>query len=41
LGDEEIDKGEIGIKPLRSGDEPHVQQLLTIDAAIKYLKQQI
>jgi histidyl-tRNA synthetase len=41
LGDEEIDKGEIGIKPLRSGDEPHVQQLLTIDAAIEYLKQQI
>ncbi|MCW8826358.1 MAG: histidine--tRNA ligase [Gammaproteobacteria bacterium] len=37
LGDDEIDKGEIGIKPLRGGE----QQLLTVDAAIEYLQQQI
>ena len=39
LGDEEIDKGEIGIKPLRAGDGE--QQMLSIDAAIEYLQQQI
>ena len=37
LGDEEIDKGEIGIKPLRGGE----QQMFTIEAAIDYLKQEI
>lgn len=38
LGDEEIEKDEIGIKPLRGGGE---QQMLKIDAAIDYLKQHI
>ena len=42
LGDDEIDKGEIGIKPLRVGDDgSQEQQMLSIDAAIEYLQQQI
>ena len=38
LGDEEIEKGEIGVKPLRGGGE---QQMFTIDMAIDYLQQHI
>jgi len=41
LGDDEIDKGEIGVKPLRGGQDQQEQQMLTIDAAINYLEQQI
>ncbi|NOR51943.1 MAG: histidine--tRNA ligase [Gammaproteobacteria bacterium] len=37
LGDEEIEKGEIGVKPLRGGE----QQMFTIDAAIDYLQKHI
>ncbi|MDH3354680.1 MAG: histidine--tRNA ligase [Chromatiales bacterium] len=39
LGDDEIDKGEIGIKPLRAGDGE--QKMLPINAAIEFLQQQI
>lgn len=38
LGDDEIEKGEIGIKPLRGDGE---QVMLKIDAAIDHLKQHI